>query len=72
MARQHTYGGVKPAGDVTRTRLGSLFFRYTWPGRIIELAGGAAIVIKLAELIRDWEPDEYPQVVDTTGTRHPA
>ena len=24
MARQHTYGGGKPAGDVTRTRLGSL------------------------------------------------
>jgi hypothetical protein len=24
MARQHPYGGVKPAGDVTRTRLGSL------------------------------------------------
>jgi hypothetical protein len=24
MARQHTYGGAKPAGDVTRTRLGAL------------------------------------------------
>ena len=50
----------------------SRFFRYTWPGRIIELAGGAALLIKLAEIIRDWEPDEYPQVVETTGTRHPA
>jgi hypothetical protein len=24
-------------------------------GRAIELAGGTAIVVKLAELIRDWE-----------------
>ena len=33
------------------------FFRSTWPGRIIELAGGAALLIKLAEAIRDWEPE---------------
>jgi hypothetical protein len=33
------------------------FFRSTWPGRIIELAGGAALLMKLAEAIRDWEPD---------------
>lgn len=25
-------------------------------GRLVELAGGAAILIKLAELLRDWEP----------------
>jgi hypothetical protein len=33
------------------------FFRYTWFGRVIELTGGAALLIKLAELIRDWEPE---------------
>ena|SRR5436190_6561452 len=33
------------------------FFRYTWTGRIVELAGGAALLIKLAEAIRDWEPE---------------
>jgi hypothetical protein len=33
------------------------FFRYTWVGRIIELTGGAALLIKLAEIIRDWEPE---------------
>jgi hypothetical protein len=31
------------------------FFK-TPVGRLVELAGGAAILIKLAELIRDWEP----------------
>ena len=33
------------------------FFRASWTGRIIELAGGAAILVKLAEAIRDWEPE---------------
>jgi hypothetical protein len=33
------------------------FFRSTWVGRIIELTGGAALLIKLAEAIRDWEPE---------------
>jgi hypothetical protein len=27
-------------------------------GRMVEVAGGAAIVVKLAELIRDWERSE--------------
>ena len=27
-------------------------------GRLIEVAGGAAIVVKLAELVRDWERSE--------------
>jgi hypothetical protein len=31
------------------------FFK-TPVGRLVELAGGAAILIKLAELLRDWEP----------------
>jgi hypothetical protein len=30
-------------------------FRHSPLGRVIELAGGTAILIKLAELIRDWE-----------------
>jgi hypothetical protein len=34
------------------------FFRSTWTGRIIELAGGAALLVKLAEAIRDWEPEQ--------------
>ena len=33
------------------------FFRSTWTGRILELAGGAALLIKVAEAIRDWEPE---------------
>ncbi len=36
------------------------FFRSTWPGRIIELTGGAALLVKLAEAIRDWEPSPGP------------
>jgi hypothetical protein len=41
-------------------------------GRLIEFAGGAAVLIKLAEIIRDWEPDTFPKVVDTSGTRRRA
>jgi hypothetical protein len=41
-------------------------------GRLIEFAGGAAVLIKLAEIIRDWEPDSFPKVVDTSGTRRRA
>jgi hypothetical protein len=44
-------------------------FRATPVGRIIEFAGGAAVLIKLAEIIRDWEPETFPKVVDTSGTR---
>ena len=40
------------------------FFK-TPVGRLVELAGGAAILIKLAELLRDWEP----QPETTTGAR---
>jgi hypothetical protein len=32
------------------------FFRATWIGRILGLVGGAAVVVKLAEALRDWEP----------------
>lgn len=32
------------------------FFR-TPVGRLVELAGGAALLIKVAETIRDWEPE---------------
>jgi len=31
-------------------------------GRLIELAGGATIVVKLAEWIRDWERERATQV----------
>jgi hypothetical protein len=33
------------------------FFRSTLAGRLIAVAGGAALVVKLAEAIRDWEPE---------------
>jgi hypothetical protein len=46
--------------------------RATPIGRLIEFAGGAAVLIKLAEIIRDWEPDTFPKVVDTSGTRRRA
>jgi hypothetical protein len=32
------------------------FFTRTKMGRLIGLAGGAALVVKLAEALRDWEP----------------
>ena len=32
------------------------FFK-TPVGRLVELAGGAALLIKAAEIVRDWEPD---------------
>jgi hypothetical protein len=37
--------------------------RRTFLGRAIELTGGAALVVKLAELVRDWERDRaQPQL----------
>lgn len=37
-------------------------------GKLIELGGGAALVMKVAELIRDWERDQgdvpQPRVID--------
>jgi hypothetical protein len=38
-------------------------------GRLVEFAGGAAIVVKLAEMIRDWEreqadADRHARVID--------
>lgn len=33
------------------------FFRATALGRIVGVVGGAALVVKLAEALRDWEPD---------------
>jgi len=32
------------------------FFK-TPVGRVVELAGGAALLIKVAELVREWEPE---------------
>lgn len=32
------------------------WMRLTRLGRLIALTGGAALVVKMAELIRDWEP----------------
>jgi hypothetical protein len=32
------------------------FFK-TPVGRLVELAGGAALLIKVAELVRDWDPE---------------
>jgi hypothetical protein len=36
--------------------LRSRFFK-TPAGRIIEVAGGAALLVKVAEMLRDWEPE---------------
>jgi hypothetical protein len=59
---------ASPEGRVLRKRIAQVmivaapllfrarFFRATWVGRIIGLVGGAAIVVKLAEALRDWEP----------------
>ena len=49
------------------------FFRATWTGRIIELAGGAALLVKLAEAIRDWEPEQATVVdVGEAAPRRPV
>ena len=32
------------------------FFRATPFGRVLGMVGGAALVVKLAEALRDWEP----------------
>ena len=32
--------------------------RRTRVGKLIELAGGAALIVTVAEKIRDWDPDE--------------
>ena len=44
------------------------WLRRTPIGKLIELGGGAALVVKLAELIRDWERDQgdgaQPRVID--------
>ncbi len=37
------------------------FFK-TPVGRLVELAGGAALLIKVAETIRDWEPEPVDAV----------
>jgi HEAT repeat protein len=41
----------------------SRLFTATWPGRILGLLGGAALVAKLAEALRDWEPQPSLRVV---------
>jgi hypothetical protein len=33
------------------------WFRATPLGRFVSLAGGAALVVKVAEMIRDWQPE---------------
>lgn len=59
-----------PSGRRLRKRLATglilsvpLVMRLPWlrrtpVGKLIELGGGAAIVVKLAELIRDWEKNQ--------------
>lgn len=41
------------------------FFRTPF-GRVIEVAGAAALVAKVADLIRDWEPDVAPEPTAVT------
>lgn len=45
-------------------------------GRLVEVAGGAALVVKLAELIRDWERDHpgretAPRIIDVPPSTAP-
>ena len=69
-----------PSGRRLRKRLATgliisvpLIMRIPWLrrtplGRLIEVGGGAALVMKLAELIRDWERDHgdaaQPRLID--------
>jgi hypothetical protein len=41
------------------------FVRATPVGRVLGLVGGAAIIIKLAEALRDWEP--FEELADDLG-----
>jgi hypothetical protein len=49
------------------------WLRRTPIGKLIELGGGAALVVKFAEMIRDWERDQgaatRPQVIDVPPVR---
>lgn len=29
-------------------------------GRLVQVAGGAALLVRIAELLRDWEPESFP------------
>ena len=39
------------------------FFRATPLGRVLGMVGGAALVVKLAEALRDWEPTALHEAV---------
>jgi hypothetical protein len=49
------------------------WLRRTPVGKLIELGGGAALLVKFAEMIRDWERDQAsmprPQVIDVPPAR---
>ena len=49
------------------------WLRRTPIGKLIELGGGAALVVKFAEMIRDWEREQEamasPQVIDVPPAR---
>ena len=67
---------ASPEGQVLRQRVAQVLivaapllfrskvFTRTWPGRVIGLVGGAAIVVKLAEALRDWEPEPRLRVAE--------
>jgi hypothetical protein len=46
--------------------------RRTFIGRAIELTGGAALVVRLAELIRDWERDQVTPALPPPPAPAPA
>ena len=74
-----------PSGRRLRKRLATglivsvpLVMRMPWlrrtpVGKLIELGGGAALLVKFAEMIRDWERDQAakprPQVIDVPPAR---
>lgn len=47
--------------------------RRTAMGRLVEMAGGTALVVKLAELVRDWERshDDHPPLIDVVQAEPP-
>jgi len=63
---------ASPAGETLRRRMAwvmivalPLVFRVPklrkhWAIRLLELAGGVAILVKLGERVRDWEPRPRP------------
>ena len=67
----HRSHRLRPPGDAHAVAAPN-----TQMGKLIELGGGAALVVKFAEIVRDWERDQEaasrPQVIDVPPPVRPV